>query len=160
MRKPTNPHINGPGSNADPQLRAETFEVANRLRSTLLLQRETRRWQFAIIGSVTWFVLSLLVIGQPQFTAVGILGIIAYVLYLNWKDTKTTPIDFVAAARKIEENEPTLKQALSTAIEQPSDGTRLDFLQTRLVNEILNHPSINNWRSTGVDGYRSPKPSS
>ena len=90
MRKPTNPHINGPGSNADPQLRAETFEVANRLRSTLLLQRETRRWQFAIIGSVTWFVLSLLVIGQPQFTAVGILGIIAYVLYLNWKDTKTT----------------------------------------------------------------------
>ena len=63
----------------------------------------------------------------------------------------------MAAARKIEENEPTLKQALSTAIEQPSDGTRLDFLQTRLVNEILNHPSINNWRSTGVDGYRSSK---
>ena len=105
MRKPINPHISGPGSDADPQLRAETFEVANRLRSTLLLQRETRRWQYAIIGSVTWFALSLLVIGQPQLTAVGILGIIAYVLYLNWKDTKSTPIDFVAAARKIEKND-------------------------------------------------------
>jgi len=157
MRKPINPHISGPGSDADPQLRAETFEVANRLRSTLLLQRETRRWQYAIIGAGTWFALSLLVIGQPQFTAVGILGIIAYVLYLNWKDTKSTPIDFVAAARKIEKNEPALKQALSTAIEQPSDCARLDFLQTRLLNEILNHPSINDWRSTGVDDYRSSK---
>jgi len=62
MRKPTNPHISGPGSYADPQLRAETFEVANRLRSTRLLQRETRRWQFAIVVSIAWFILSLLLV--------------------------------------------------------------------------------------------------
>ncbi len=157
MRKPINPHISGPGSNADPQLRAETFEVANRLRSTRLLQRETRRWQYALIGAIAWFALSLFIIGLPQITAVGILGIIAYVLYLNWNDTRSTPIDFVAAARKIEETEPSLKQALSTAIEQPGDGARLDFLQTRLVNEILGHPSMNDWRSAGIDDYRRSK---
>ena len=76
MRKPINPRISGPGSNADPQLRAETFEVANRLRSTRLLQRETRRWQYASIGAIAWFALSLFVIGLPQITAVGILGMI------------------------------------------------------------------------------------
>lgn len=157
MRKPTNPHVSGPGSDADPQLRAETFEVANRLRSTRLLQREARRWQFAIVVSVTWFILSLLLVALPQLTAVGILGIIAYVLYLNWKDTRSTPIDFVAAARKIEENEPSLKQALSTAIEQPCDGTQFSFLQSRLVNEILSHPSINDWRTAGADEYRKSK---
>lgn len=157
MRKPVNPHINGPGSDADPQLRAETFEVANRLRSTGLLKRETRRWQFAIIASIAWFILSLSIIGISQVAAVGILGIIAYVLYLNWKDTRSTPIDFVAAARKIEENEPSLKQALSTAVEQPSDGTQLDFLQNRLINQILSHPSINDWRAAGADEYRRSK---
>jgi len=157
MRKPTNPHVSGPGSDADPQLRAETFEVANRLRSTRLLQREARRWQFAIVVSVTWFILSLLLVALPQLTAVGILGIIAYVLYLNWKDTRSTPIDFVAAARKIEENEPSLKQALSTAIEQPCDGTQFSFLQSRLVNEILSHPTINDWRTAGADEYRKSK---
>ncbi len=157
MRKPTNPHISGPGSYADPQLRAETFEVANRLRSTRLLQRETRRWQFAIVVSIAWFILSLLLVSLPQLIAVGILAIIAYVLFLNWKDTRSTPIDFVAAARKIEENEPSLKQALSTAIEQPGDETQLSFLQSRLVNEILNHPSINDWRAAGADEYRKSK---
>ena len=127
MRKPVNPHVGGPGSDADPQLRAETFEVASRLRSTLLLQRETRRWQYAVIGSIIWFALSLLVIGQPQFTAVGILGIIAYVLYLNWKDSKSTPIDFVAAAERSKKRTTSNKHYQQRS--KPSDGADWIFFK-------------------------------
>ena len=143
------------GSHADPRLRGETHEVAKRIRSTRLMKRQSRRWLIAFTIALALIVSAYLVSVLAKLLIVGILTIIAGTLFLNRSESNRTPLDYIAAAQAIESVNPSLKQALSTAMEQ-GDYRRgpLNFLQGKLIDEILDHNTINSWQQVGTEDYK------
>lgn len=143
------------GSNADPRLKGETHEVAKRIRSTRLMKKQSRRWliasSIALILLASVFVFPVL----ATLLIVGTLAIIVGTLFLNRRESNRTPLDYFAAAQAIESENPSLKQALSTAMEQGNHRREsFNFLQRKLVGEILDHNTINSWQQVGKEAYK------
>ena len=144
------------GSHADPRLKGETHEVAKRIRSTRLMRRQSRRWLIAFTIALALLVSAYLVSVLATLLIAGTLTIIVGTLFLNRSDSNRTPLDYIAAAQAIESANPSLKQALSTAMEQ-GDYRRgpLNFLQEKLIDEILDHNTINSWQQVGKEDYKN-----
>ena len=144
------------GSHADPRLKGETHEVAKRIRSTRLMRRQSRRWLIAFTIALALLVSAYLVSVLATLLIAGTLTIIVGTLLLNRSESNRTPLDYIAAAQAIESANPSLKQALSTAMEQ-GDYRRgpLNFLQEKLIDEILDHNTINSWQQVGKEGYKN-----
>ena len=143
------------GSYADPRLKGETHEVAKRIRSTHLMKRQSRRWLIAFTIALALLVSAYLVSVLATLLIVGTLTIIVGTLFLNRSESNRTPLDYIAAAQAIESANPSLKQALSTAMEQGDYRRRpLNFLQGKLIDEILDHNTINSWQQVGVEDYK------
>ena len=134
-------------SNIEPRLKGETLEVARQLRSINLMKRQTRRWLIASAIGAVFVAISFFVPGASQFLIVFMLALVTGVLFLNRREAGRTPFDHAAAALMIEKTHPSLQQSLSTAIEQGED--RLDFLQRKLIDEVLVHPSRSEWYKVG-----------
>ena len=144
------------GSHADPRLKGETHEVAKRIRSTRLMRRQSRRWLIAFTIALALLVSAYLVSVLATLLIAGTLTIIVGTLLLNRSESNRTPLDYIAAAQAIESANPSLKQALSTAMEQ-GDYRRgpLNFLQEKLIDEILDHNTINSWQQVGKEDYKN-----
>ncbi|MBN12741.1 MAG: hypothetical protein CMI17_07035 [Opitutaceae bacterium] len=144
------------GSHADPRLKGETHEVAKRIRSTRLMRRQSRRWLLAFTIALALLVSAYLVSVLATLLIAGTLTIIVGTLLLNRSESNRTPLDYIAAAQAIESANPSLKQALSTAMEQ-GDYRRgpLNFLQEKLIDEILDHNTINSWQQVGKEDYKN-----
>ena len=144
------------GSHADPRLKGETHEVAKRIRSTRLMRRQSRRWLIAFTIALALLVSAYLVSVLATLLIAGTLTIIVGTLFLNRSESNRTPLDYIAAAQAIESANPSLKQALSTAMEQ-GDYRRgpLNFLQEKLIDEILDHNTINSWQHVGKEDYKN-----
>ena len=144
------------GSHADPRLKGETHEVAKRIRSTRLMRRQSRRWLIAFTIALALLVSAYLVSVLAKLLIAGTLTIIVGTLFLNRSESNRTPLDYIAAAQAIESANPSLKQALSTAMEQ-GDYRRgpLNFLQEKLIDEILDHNTINSWQHVGKEDYKN-----
>lgn len=143
------------GSHADPRLKGEVHEVAKRIRSAALMKRQSLRWLVAGFIAAALLGIALLVPHFSPFLVVATLGLVAFTLFLNRRESSRTPLNYFAAARAIESQNPSLKQALSTAMEQDyqSRGS-MDFLQRKLVDGILDHETIDTWHLTGAESYR------
>lgn len=149
MSQEKTPHLMTKGTTVDPRLKGETYEVAKQLRSIALMKRQSRRWLFASAIGAAFIALSVFVPALSQFLIVFALGLVAGVLFLNRRAASLMPLDHAAAARMIEASHPSLQQALSTAIEQGEDGQALDFLQRKLIDEVLNHSTRSQWHQVG-----------
>ncbi|MFL3659433.1 MAG: hypothetical protein ACJ07L_15450, partial [Opitutales bacterium] len=136
-------------SNVEPRLKGEIHEVAKHLRSISLMKRQTRRWLIASAIGLVFITISFFVPIASQFLIVLMLALVTSVLFLNRRAASRTNLDYPAAALTIEASHPSLQQALSTAIEQGEDGNRLDFLQQKLIDQVLLHPSRLKWRKVG-----------
>lgn len=136
-------------SNIEPRLKGETLEVARQLRSIKLMKRQTRRWLIASAIGAGIIAISFFIPGASQFLIVFMLALVTGVLFLNRREAGRTPFDHAAAALMIEKSHPSLKQSLSTAIEQGEGEDRLDFLQRKLIDEVLVHPSRSEWYKVG-----------
>jgi len=143
------------GSHADPRLKGETHEVAKRIRSTRLMRQQSRRWLIASTIALALLASAYVIPALSTLLIVGTLTIIVGTLFLNRRDSNRTPLDYIAAAQAIESANPSLKQALSTAMEQ-GDYRRgpLNFLQGKLIDEILDHNTINSWQQVGTEDYK------
>ena len=136
-------------SNIEPRLKGETLEVARQLRSIKLMKRQTRRWLIASAIGALFVAISFFIPGASQFLIVFMLALVTGVLFLNRRETGRTPFDHAAAALMIEKSHPSLQQSLSTAIEQGEGEDKLNFLQRKLIDEVLVHPSRSEWYKVG-----------
>ncbi len=142
------------GSQADPRLKGETHEVAKRIRATRLFERQAKRWIAAAAIACGILALGYFVPFISQYYVVALLAVIAGTLFLGRRDSNREPLDYIAAAKAIESENQSLDQALSTAMEQSPKQGPFNFLQRKLVDEILDHQSINEWQDTGRDKHR------
>ena len=126
----------------DPQIAYLLSCVANRFRTV----------HFAKLLAVCWLIIAVAAIGLsqlgtlPQLNGWYFLATIGVIASL-WLGCKFLYRDRRWIANRIEEQFPSLKQRLITAIQTEQLSTS-SYLSRALVNETINHSRTNDWRQT------------
>jgi hypothetical protein len=127
--------------------------LRNELASAELTLRRARLWRelaFCWAGAAAVGILFLLLQGltgwnSPALWIVPLLGgtIASGVV---WRRHPGREVDFVAVVRDIEREHPDLRHLLAAAAEQEPDADGFNFLQLRVVDEVLAHPQREHWK--------------
>jgi hypothetical protein len=129
----------------DPLLEKRLSSVARALREARLHRLSARRWTLvAGLG----IVLLLLQWGggfSLGWAFPAMVAAIGGVAFLDWRDSRRTPLDFDEAARLVEETYPELKLALRTALEQRAEPGGFNFLQRRVIARAVEHGERHVW---------------
>ncbi|MDQ8181663.1 hypothetical protein [Pelagicoccus sp. SDUM812005] len=137
------------------KLRYALYPVAKRLRDRERLQLRTRAFllAFAICSgaaAIAYFLPSLAGIAA----GVGLLSVLLS-LVLSYRQENRVHLDYLRAARRIESENPDLKQALVTAVQQ-SLASDTGFFANKVASEALASQSAANWhRVAKSDAGRS-----
>lgn len=128
-------------------LQRELLTVARRLRFIELSRRLLAVWAVLLLVALLLYGLSFWAPALSSWLPVLLpLSVIVAWCLLTYR-FHARPLDFKAAARLIESEHPQLKQLLSTAVEQTTASHAQNFLQRKVVDQALHHPSRARWRN-------------
>jgi len=130
--------------------------VARDERRAQLLRRLTIGWLVAA-GLALFFILLQRSTGWVSPWAFLILVVTTLLwMFVTWRRSQRTPLDFQSIARSIEAENPKLHTLLLTAVEQKPDSEthELNYLQDRVIREALAEDRRSLWRKRSAKQLR------